>query len=168
MRRRTATTVLTLGLALALGGCDTTTAPTPGGVTITGALYVDVLVDLPCAEQRGPSALSGVDLVFTDPAGVVLGQAVTGPLQVQDLPPGRPGTAGWANPGCRFFAAYSVTTVPVEAYRVEFDAAPPQIEPGGGYFQGVHELGPQTIALDELAAMGFTWSFEVPPSYAVP
>ncbi|CAN5530236.1 hypothetical protein BH20CHL7_BH20CHL7_07050 [soil metagenome] len=142
--------------------------PDAGGVTITGALYVDVVVDLPCAEQQGPSELSGVGLTFTDRTGVVLRRAATGLLQVQDLPPGRPGTDGWANTGCRSFAAYSVTTVPVEAYRVEFNAAPPRVGPGGGYFQGVQELAPQAIAHDELAAMAFTWTFEVPPSYAVP
>jgi hypothetical protein len=168
MRRRTATTILTLGLALALGACGATMAPTPGGVTITGALYVDVVVDLPCDEQQGPSELSGVGLTFTDGTGVVLGRAATGALQVQDLPPGRPGTEGWANAGCRFFAPYSVTTVPVQAYRVEFSAAPPRVGPGGGYFQGVLELAPQAISHDDLAAMAFTWTFEVQPSYAVP
>lgn len=168
MRRRTALTILTLGLAVTLGGCGSTTAPTLDSVTITGALYVNVFVDLPCAEQQGPSELSGVDLTFTGGTGVVLGRAATGPVQVHDLPPGRPGTEGWANPGCRFFAAYSVTTVPVDAYRVEFSAAPPRVEPGGGYFQGVQELTPKAISHDELAAMAFIWTFEVQPSYAVP
>jgi hypothetical protein len=36
------------------------------------------------------------------------------------------------------------------------------------YFQGVQELAPQAIAHDELAAMAFTWTFEMQPSYAVP
>jgi hypothetical protein len=157
---------LALGLVIvALGSCDVAQDRPPDEIEISGALYVDLNVDLPCAEQRGPNELSGIVLTFTDATGTILGSASTGTLQVRELQPGRPGTEGWANPGCRFFAAYSVTSVPAASYRVEFTVPPPRPGPGGGYFQGVQDLVPQTISHDDLRANEFLWSFEVQPSY---
>jgi hypothetical protein len=149
-------------------GCDFAAETPSDRIGISGALFVDVNVDLPCAGQQGPNELSGIKLTFTDAAGMALGSAITGPLQVSELPQGRPGTEGWANAGCRFMAAYSVTMAPAASYRVEFDVPPPRPGPGGGYFQGVQDLVPQTISHDELRANAFSWSFEVQPSYVVP
>ena len=160
--------VLAFSLAVvALIGCDFARESPSDQIGISGALYVDFNVDLPCAGQQGPDELSGITLTFTDATGATLGSALTGPLQVHELQPGQPGTEGWANPGCRFFAAYSVTSAPAASYRVEFTVAPPRPGPGGGYFQGVHDLVPQTISHDELRANAFYWSFEVQPSYVV-
>jgi hypothetical protein len=161
--------ILALGLAIiALGGCEFGRDAPPDQIGISGALYADFNVDLPCTGQQGPDELSGINLTFTDATGMTLGRASTGPLQVRALQPGQPGTEGWANPGCRFFAVYSVTSVPAETYRVEFTVPPPRPGPGGGYFQGVQDLVPQTISHDELRANAFIWSFEVQPSYVVP
>jgi hypothetical protein len=158
--------ILVLGLAIiALGGCEFGRGSPSDQIAISGALYVDFNVDLPCAGQQGPNELSGIDLTFTDGTGTTLGRASTGPLQVRDL---QPGTEGWANPGCRFFAAYSVTSAPAASYRVEFTVPPPTPGPGGGYFQGVQDLVSQTISHDELRANAYVWSFEVQPSYVVP
>ena len=161
--------VLAFGLAVvALIGCDFARETPSDQIGISGALYVDFNVDLPCAGQQGPDELSGIGLTFTDATGSTLGRASTGPLQVRELQPGQPGTEGWTNPGCRFFAAYSLTSAPAASYRVEFTVPPPRPGPGGGYFQGVQDLVPQTISHDELRANAFNWSFEVQPSYVVP
>ena len=167
--RRKAPPILALGLAIiALGGCEFGRETQSDDIGISGALYVDFNVDLPCAGQQGPDELSGIDLTFTDATGTTLGSASTGPLQVRELQPGQPGTEGWTNPGCRFFAAYSVTSASAASYRVEFTVPPPRPGPGGGYFQGVQDLVPQTISHDELRANSFTWSFEVQPAFVVP
>ena len=167
--RRKVPPILALGLAIiALGGCEFGRETPSDQIGISGALYVDFNVDLPCAGQQGPDELSGIALTFTDATGTTLGRASTGPLQVRELQPGQPGTEGWANPGCRFFAAYSVTSAPAASYRVEFTVPPPRPGPGGGYFQGVQDLVPQTISHDELRANAFVWSFEVQPAFVVP
>jgi hypothetical protein len=153
---------------VALIGCDTARETPSHQVGISGALYVDFNVDLPCARQQGPNELSGIKLTFTDATGTTLGSATTGPLQVHELELGRPGTEGWTNPGCRFLAAYSVTLTPADSYRVEFTVPPPRPGPGGGYFQGVQDLVPLTTSHDELRANAFMWSFKVQPSYVVP
>ena len=159
--------VVALGLTTAaLLGCGVS-GETSDHVRISGALYVDVIVDAPCAEQQGPGELSSVVLTFTDATGAGLGRGVSGPLEVQQLEPGRPGTEGWTNPGCRFFATYVATVTTAASYRVEFSAPPPKPGPAGSYFQGFHELEPQTVTHDELRANAFTWSFEVQPSYVV-
>jgi hypothetical protein len=161
--------VLTFGLVVvALVGCDFATEPPSDQIAISGAVFVDLNVDVPCAAQQGPNELSGIGLTFTDATGTMLGSALTGPLQVRELQPGRPGTEGWANPGCQFLAAYSVTVAPAASYRVEFTVPPPRPGPGGGYFQGVQDLRPQTISSDTLRANDLMWSFEVQPSYVVP
>jgi hypothetical protein len=161
--------VLAFCLALvALMGCDLARESPSDQTQISGALFVNVNVDLPCAGQQGLNELSGIELTFTDATGTTLGSARTGPLQVRELELGRPGTEGWANPGCRFLAAYAVTLTPAASYRVEFTVPPPRPGPGGGYFQGIHDLVPQTVSHDELRANAFMWSFEVQPSYVVP
>jgi len=109
--RRNVPPILALGLAIIALGAFAFGRETPSDqIEISGALYVDFNVDLPCAGQQGPGELSGMALTFTDATGTTLGSASTGPLQVRELQPGRPGTEGWANPGCRFFAAYSELT----------------------------------------------------------
>ncbi len=161
--------VLAIGLALAtLLGCAPTREIPSDQVLISGALYVDLNVDLPCASNRVLVSSQEIGITFLDPTGTALGSAITGPLQVTELSRGRPGTEGWANPGCRFLAAYSVALTPASAYRVEFVVPPPRPGPGGGYFQGVQDLVPQAISHDELRVNEFTWSFEVQPSYVVP
>ena len=167
--RRKVPPILALGLAIvALGGCEFDRETLSDRIEISGALYVDFNVDLPCAGQQGPEELSGIDLTFTDATGTTLGRTSTGPLQVRELQPGQPGTEGWANPGCRFYAAYSVTSAPAASYRVDFTVPPPRPGPGGGWFQGVQDLVPQTISHDELLANAFTWSFEVQPAFVAP
>ena len=151
--------------AVTLAGCELI-AP-PGGVGLTGAVYTDVHVDAPCEGQQGPEELSQVVLTFSDPSGSVLGTATTGPLSVEEMPHG-PGTEGWAHGGCRFLAAYAVRLPVADAYAVEFDPPDPPANPNAGYFDGANQLEPATTTYAELAADGFTWSFEAPPAYVVP
>jgi len=129
-------------------------------VSITGTVFSDHRVDLPCEEQAAdplrPEELSGIRLRFTDGRGELLGGAVTEELQWREL-----------DYGCRFFAAYSVTLPRRVEYRVTFEPRPPK-DIHGAMYLGAEDLEPQRISLAELEQRGFEWSFEAESSYAVP
>ncbi|HEV8488458.1 MAG TPA: hypothetical protein VGQ58_01580 [Candidatus Limnocylindrales bacterium] len=146
-------------LVLAVGACGNTER-TPARVTISGAVFTDFHVDLPCADgppAMRPDELSGIKLTFSDPQGVALGAALTGPLRAEPIAD-----------GCRFLADYQAVVPPAAIYRVEFDPPEPRTLPGGGYFDGAGQLAPQEIRHDQLVAAGFTWTFEAPPAFVVP
>lgn len=156
---RVAIVLLLALLVLLIGGCGTTERA-PARVTISGAVYSDFHVGLSCADGppgMRPEDLSGIKLTFSDPNGVALGGALTGPLRSQPLAD-----------GCRYLADYQAVVTPAAVYRVAFDPPEPRAMPGGGYFDGAGQLMPQEIRHDELAAAGFTWSFEAPPAFVVP
>lgn len=126
-----------------------------------GGVFTDFHVDGPCELSEDsfgqPEELSGIILTFTDPDGVLLGEATTGALQIESL-----------DYGCRYLAEYSLTLPPASAYTVDFDPPTPRNFPFGGYFEGAEELETQDISHVDLEAAGFEWSFEAPPQYVVP
>jgi hypothetical protein len=70
------------GLAgFALMGCDLAGETLCDRIGISGALFVDVNVDLPCAGQQGPTELSGIKLTFTDATGIAHGSDITVPFR---------------------------------------------------------------------------------------
>jgi hypothetical protein len=129
-------------------------------ISITGTVFSDHRVDLPCEEQAAdpsrPEGLSRLRLRFTDGRGDLVGAAVTEELQWREL-----------DYGCRFFAAYSVTLPRRVEYRVTFEPRPPR-DVDGAMYLGAEDLEPQRISLAELERRGFEWSFEAEASYAVP
>lgn len=147
--------VLAVGLLLAACG-----AATGGGeVLLRGSIFSDFRVDLPCQEQQdsAPEKLLGILMIFRDDAGAPLAETRTGPLESEEL-----------DYGCRFLARYSVQLPRAAGYRVEFDPPEPREMPGGGFFQGAEDLGPQSISYQELEERRFEWSFEAEPVFAVP
>lgn len=156
---RVATVVILALLAVATGGCGTAEVG-PSRVTISGAVFTDFHVGLSCADGppgMRPDELSGIRLTFSNPDGVALGAALTGPLRSEPIAD-----------GCRYLADYQALVTPAAIYRVAFDPPQPRMAPGGGYFDGAAQLVPQEIRHDQLAAAGFSWSFEAPPAFVVP
>jgi len=153
-------TAIAFVLLATVAACGTTEG-TPVSVTIRGAVFTDFHDGLPCADGRPaamrPDEISGIALTFSNPEGVDLGGALTGPLRTEQLAD-----------GCRFLADYQLSVPPAVAYRVEFDPPEPRTMPGGGYFDGADQLAPQEIRHDVLAAAGYSWSFEAPPAFVVP
>ncbi len=147
-------------LSAALVACGASGGP--GGadtVALRGAVFSDHLMDQLCEAQAAnsmrPDSLAGIRLTFTGAGGAVLGTAVTGPLQWQDL-----------DYGCRFYAEYAVDLPEAAEFRVAFEPVPP-VRPDG-YFSGAEDLVPMSITRQQLAANDNTWSFEAMPTYVVP
>jgi hypothetical protein len=151
---------LTAVMALLLAGCGGIFGRASDDVRVTGAVFSDHRVDLPCEEQASdpmrPQELSGIRLLFADGMGNRLGDAVTGELRWRRL-----------DYGCRFFAEYSVTLFRSAEYHVDFDPPQPR-DIQGAMFLGAEDLEPQRIRHAELEEQAFEWSFEAEPSYAVP
>jgi hypothetical protein len=151
---------LTVGAAaVLLAACGGTFGGSGDEVTVTGTVFSDHHIDLPCEELTAdplrPEELSGIRLVFTDGTGNALGEAVTGDLEWRKL-----------DYGCRFLAAYSVTLPRRAAYRIDFEPKPPRGQ--GAMYLGAEDLEPQGIRHAELEERGFEWSFEAEPSYGTP
>jgi hypothetical protein len=148
---------VTVAVGLLVAACG---APRGGGeVMVRGSVFSDFRVDLPCQEQQGsaPEELSGIRMTFRDDAGTPLADTRSGPLESQQL-----------DYGCRFLARYSVALPQASGYQVEFDPPEPRELPGGGFYQGAEDLGPESISYQELEEQGFEWSFEAEPLFAVP
>ena len=155
-------------VAIALSGCDLVTAPEPEELRLSGSIYTDFRVDLPCNEQQAPVELTGVELSFKDAVtGQALGATLTGLPERLELPKG-PGTETWAHGGCRMYARYLVILPLAERYSVEFTPSSVPRPANRPYFQGVDLLEPQSATITELADRGFTWDFEAPPAFVVP
>lgn len=152
---------------IALGGCQLVEAPETDEIRLSGAIYTDFRVDTPCAEQQAPAELTGVELTFKDEAGTVVGTALTGLPDGDELPKG-PGTETWAHGGCRIFARYAVVMPLAERYSVEFTPSSLPRPANRPYFQGVDLLESQSATMAELAGRGFRWDFEAPPAFVVP
>jgi|SRR5687768_12080731 len=169
MRRTIAPTIwLAVAIAAVLGGCQPDAAPERKGVRLSGTIYTDFQVDLPCEEQEAPVELTGVELSFKDAlTGRALGATLTGLPERLELPKG-PGTETWAHGGCRMFARYLVILPLAERYSVEFTPRSLPRPANRPYFQGVDLLEPQTATMADLASRGFTWDFEAPPAFVVP
>lgn len=167
MRRITARThVVLVALAIALGGCDAT--PEKQELRLSGSIYTDFRVDLPCEEQQAPAELTGVEISFKDAAtDKALGTPLTGLPARLELPRG-PGTETWAHGGCRMSAPYLVILPLAETYSVQFRPSSVPRPANRPYFQGVDLLEPQPATIAELAHRGFTWDFEAPPAFVVP
>jgi hypothetical protein len=154
-------------LVVALAGCESSETPDPDQLRLSGSIYTDFHVDAPCAEQRPPPELTGVELTFKDPTGKVLGTALSGLPDVLELPKG-PGTETWAHGGCRVFAPYAAILPLAESYSVDFKPSAAPRAPNQPYFEGVDQIEPQTATMAELASRGFRWDFEAPPAFVVP
>lgn len=146
-----AATVVACGAAAGSEDADT--------VSMRGSVFSDHRVDQRCETQAAssmrPDPLAGIQLTFTGIDGSVLGTAVTGSLQWQDL-----------DYGCRFYAEYVVELPESAEYHVTFEPVPPV--GSGGFFWGAEELQPTSITHQQLAANGDTWSFEAMATYVVP
>ncbi len=153
--------VLLTALSVALVACGGDGGP--GGsdrtLSLRGSVFSDHRVDQPCETQAAnplrPDPLAGIRLTFSSAEGDVLGTAVTGPLQWEDL-----------EYGCRFFADYVVELPESVEYHVVFDPEPPPTT--DAYYSGAEDLEPARITRQQLAASGDAWSFEAMPSYVVP
>src|SRR5687767_15971895 len=115
-----------VALVIALAGCGSSEPPGPDQLRLSGSIFTDFRVDSPCAEQRPPPELTGVELTFKDAAGKVLGTALTGLPDVVELPKG-PGTETWVHGGCRIFAPYAAILPLAESYSVDFKPNAAQI-----------------------------------------
>jgi hypothetical protein len=152
--------------ALVLGGCADPAEPATGEVRLSGSIYTDAVIDVPCGTHQAPPELTGVELSFTDTTGMPIGRALTGAPAVMELPKGI-GTEGWAHGGCRYFAPYAVALPVSDAYTVTFTPVAIDRPAGAGYFDGVNQLAPQTITAADLAAAQFVWNFLAPNSFVV-
>ena len=165
-RIASSTHAVVVALAIALGGCGAT--PESQGLRLSGSIYTDFRVDLPCEEQQAPAELTGVELSFKDAAtGQALGTTLTGPPERLELPKG-PGTETWAHGGCRMYARYLVILPLAEGYSVQFTPSSAPRPANRPYFQGVDLLEPQSATMAELADRGFTWDFEAPSAFVAP
>lgn len=159
---------LAVAIAAVLGGCQLDAAPDRKDMRLSGAIYTDFRVDLPCEDQEAPVELTGVELSFKDAStGRALGATLTGRPERLELPKG-PGTETWAHGGCRMYARYQVILPLAERYSVEFTPSSVPRPANRPYFQGVDLLEPQSATIAELADRGFTWDFEAPPAFVVP
>lgn len=151
--------VTALSLALVACGGDARRGGDDGMVSLRGSVFSDHRVDQPCETQAAnplrPDPLAGIRLTFSNAAGDVLGTAVTGALQWEDL-----------EYGCRFFAGYAVELPEAPEYHVAFDPEPPVTT--DAYYSGAEDLQPARITRDDIVANGNTWTFEALPSYVVP
>ena len=152
--------VALVALAVTAAACEAVIPSS--GTSLSGAIFTDLRVDMPCDDPGAPARLAGIGLTFRGPDGVVLGTTRTGAVRAEHLP-ADPAEAG---PGCRYSARYAVTLPAAASYTVDFDVPDPPAR--GGYFSGTDELRTQTLTRDELARRGSVWSFELPPSYVVP
>lgn len=164
---RTPRHIVAVAIVIALGGCQLVDAPVARELQLSGFIYTDFRVDMPCAEQQAPPELTGVELSFKDGAGKLLGTALTGLPERLELPKG-PGTETWAHGGCRMFARYGVILPLADSYLVEFTPSSLPRPANRPYFQGVDLLESQTATMADLAARGFKWDFEAPPAFVVP
>jgi hypothetical protein len=164
---RASSSLLGTAIVIALGACQLVGVEEPKEVRLSGSIYTDFRVDMPCADQQPPAELTGVEISFKDAAGKMLGTALTGLPEHDELPKG-PGTETWAHGGCRIFARYAVIMPLADSYSVEFTPSSLPRPANRPYFQGVDLLEPQSATMAELASRGFKWDFEAPPAFVVP
>ena len=159
--------VVAIAIVMSLGGCQLVERPTADELQLSGSIYTDFRVDMPCTEQQAPAELTGVELSFKDGAGKLLGTALTGLPERVELPKG-PGTETWAHGGCRIFARYGVILPLADSYLVDFTPTSLPRPANRPYFEGVDLLEPQTATMADLADRGFRWDFEASPAFVVP
>ena len=143
--------------------CDVV-APPAGPDLVEGAIFTEMNGGPPCDPSGTPRELAGIGLRFRDGSGAVLAETRTTTLTAENLPP-RPDDPP-DSVRCRYAGLYEIALPVRPAYTVDFDVPDPPAR--GAYFSGTDELTARTISREALEGQGFTWSFEVPPSYVVP